>query len=188
MNYKCITAILLILFFIGCAKKNDPFSISETHIGKLSKDAYITELDSIFKEDSLVNIQKNNKFTISGKSYFEIYEKGGTKLLSITPSTAKDSLQSIQNIQVYDDRFMTDKGISLKSTFGEIKDKYQIKNTFTTLKNVIVNLRGSDIYFTIAREDLPEDLRYGNQDIDQIQIPDETHIKYMMIDLSLRNP
>ncbi|XLS28439.1 hypothetical protein ACJD0Z_14675 [Flavobacteriaceae bacterium M23B6Z8] len=188
MNCKFISVLLIVLFIIGCAKKNDPFSISESHIGKLSKDAYISQLDSIFKDDSLVKIEENSKFTISGNSYFEIYEKGGKKLLSIMPSTIKDSLQNIQNVQVYDNRYTTDKGISLKSNFGEIKEKYQIKNTVTTLKNVIVNLKDSDLYFTIAREELPEDLRYGNQDIDQIQIPDEARIKYMMIDLSLRNP
>ncbi len=178
--------LILVSSFIQCTQKQDPFLISESHIGKLPKDAYTAQLDSIFKSDSLVNIAKNKKFSIAGKSYFEVYEKGGKQLLSITPNTIKDSLQSIQNIQIYDDRFTTDRGVSLKSTYGDIKKQYNIKNVMTTLKNIIINLKDSDIYFTISKEELPEELKYGNQKIDPVQIPDEARIKYMMIDLSLR--
>jgi hypothetical protein len=186
MIRKIVVLSLLASFLSQCAKQQDPFLISADAVGKLSKDAYVSELDSIFSGDSLVNISKNNKFSISGQAYFEVYEKGGKQLLSITPKKIKDSLQRIQNIQIYDERFTTDKGISLKSNFGEIKNNYKIKNVVTTLQNIIITLENSDVYFTISKKELPEDLRYGDQKIEVVQIPDETKVKYMMVDLSLR--
>jgi hypothetical protein len=56
----------------------------------------------------------------------------------------------------------------------------------TTLQNIIITLENSDVYFTISKKELPEDLRYGDQKIEVVQIPDETKVKYMMVDLSLR--
>jgi hypothetical protein len=85
MIRKIVVLSLLASFLSQCAKQQDPFLISADAVGKLSKDAYVSELDSIFSGDSLVNISKNNKFSISGQAYFEVYEKGGKQLLSITP-------------------------------------------------------------------------------------------------------
>ncbi len=185
MMRKLIILMFLAVFLIQCAKKQDPFLISADAVGKLPKDAFVTELDSIFSEDSLVTISGNSKFTISGQAYYEVFEKGGKQLLSITPKSKKDSVQGIQNIQIYDERFTTDKGISLKSTFGEIKNSYEIKSITTSFKNIIVTPANSDIYFTISKEELPEDVKY-TQKIEAVQIPDEARIKYMMVDLSLR--
>lgn len=184
MMRKLILMITLTFFLIQCSKKEDPFLISSANVGKLSKDTHVSELDSVFKEDSLVKIENNTKFALGGKLYYEVYEKGGKQLLSITPSAQEGSMEAIQNVQVYDDRFTTDKGISLKSTFGDIKNKYKIKSIITTLRNIVVTLADSDIYFTISKEELPEDLRYGSQKIESVQIPEEARIKYMMIDLS----
>jgi hypothetical protein len=41
--------------------------------------------------------------------------------------------------------------------------------------------KGSDLYFTIGREELPASLRYNTEaEIEAVQIPDQARIKYLM--------
>ena len=81
-----------------------------------------------------------------------------------------------------DKRFKTDKGISLESTFKEVSNAYTIDNIQTTFSSVIVSFKGSEVYVTIDRKALPEDLRYGTiEKLDPIQIPEEAPIKNLMI-------
>ena len=64
----------------------------------------------------------------------------------------------------------------------DIKEKYQIKKIITSINNVVILLKDSDIYFTIDKAQLPASLRYtANTNIEEVQIPDTAKIKYMMI-------
>jgi hypothetical protein len=83
---------------------------------------------------------------------------------------------------VLDKRYKTDKGIGLESTFKEVSNAYSIDNIQTTFSSVIVSFIGSEVYVTIDRKELPEDLRYGNiETLDAIQIPQEAPVKNLMI-------
>ena len=100
-------------------------------------------------------------------------------MLSITPNS--DSIQKIENIRIYDSRFRTADGINILSTFKDIKTHYTIKKVVTSMNNVVILLNDSDLYFTISKEDLPAELRFGTNNIDAVQIPDQAKIKYMMV-------
>jgi len=39
----------------------------------------------------------------------------------------------------------------------------------------------SNLYFTIDKEELPENLRFSTSDIEAVQIPDDAKIKYLML-------
>ena len=68
------------------------------------------------------------------------------------------------------------------STFKEIRENYSIKKIITSLNNVVVLLKDNDLYFTIDKKELPESLRYNaNNNIEEVQIPDNAKVKYMMI-------
>jgi hypothetical protein len=165
---------------MNCAReeKND-FQISGDQVGKLTKQSLARDIDLIFEKDSVVQDTVKLNFG-SGASKIKIYERGGLLLLTLTPNT--DSIATIQNIQINDSRFVTEKGISKESTFKEIKDKYPIKKIITSLNNVVVLLKDSDLYFTIDKKELPESLRYNaNSKIEEVQIPDKAKVKYMMI-------
>lgn len=46
----------------------------------------------------------------------------------------------------------------------------------------MVLLKDNDLYFTIDKKELPESLRYNaNNNIEEVQIPDNAKVKYMMI-------
>ncbi|WP_158974178.1 hypothetical protein [Cellulophaga sp. L1A9] len=191
------------LLFLNCESLDTKFKIGTGVIGQLTKDTKITDLETIYAEDSIVaedgipNIKlqlglKNEILnddvidtTNTIKSNFiynkiDIYEKGGKQLLSLTPT--RDSIPKIENIRIYDPRYVTDKGISTMSTFKDIKEKYSIKKIITSMNNVVILLKDSGLYFTIDKQELPSSLRYDSSaNIEEVQIPDAAKIKYMML-------
>ncbi len=170
---------LFILIVSSCNKTEDTsFLITKDHLGPLSKTTRIAQLDSIFANDSIVRTSALMEGeTASGK--IEVFEKGGIHLLSISPTN--DSVPIIENIRIYDPRYSTVEGVNVMSTFKEIKDKLVVKKVITSLNNVVILLKNSDLYFTISKEELPAEMRFNNTDIDVVQIPDKAKIKYMMI-------
>ena len=51
----------------------------------------------------------------------------------------------------------------------------------TTLRSIVIFPKASNLYFTIDKEELPENLRFSMSDIEAVQIPDEAKIKYLMV-------
>jgi hypothetical protein len=45
----------------------------------------------------------------------------------------------------------------------------------------VVFPKGSNLYFTIDKEELPESLRFSTASIEAVQIPDDAKIKYLML-------
>ncbi|MEO0527797.1 MAG: hypothetical protein AAFZ89_11260 [Bacteroidota bacterium] len=168
------------LFFVQCQKEKDTtFLITEDSIGKLDRNSTADHLDNIYSLDSIVKDTGITKLG-SGTKKIKIYEKGGKHLLTLTP--APDSISKIENIRVYDPRFTTQKGVGLNSTFKDIKDNYSIRKIITSLNNVVIFLKESDMYFTIDKKELPSSLRYSSStNIEAVQIPDAAKIKYLMI-------
>ena len=170
----------LVLLVTSCEKEKDPaFLITKDVVGKLDKISLARDLeviyqnDSIAKDSAIVNAANNSK-------KIKVFEKGGKHLLTLTPSS--DSIPTIENIRIEDLRFTTDKGIGLASTFKDIKDNYTIRKVITSMNNVVILLKDSDVYFTISKEQLPSSLRYvSNVNIEAVQIPDDAQLKYMMV-------
>lgn len=177
-RFPIYAAALLSLLFIQCNTNTD-FLIVKDKAGKLERSTSVDQLETIFSSDSIV---RDTAFTGIGTriSRINIYEKGGTHLLTLTPNL--DSIPKIGMIRIYDDRFVTDKGVGLKSTFKDIREKHNIRKIVTSLNNVVIFLKDSDAYFTIAKTELPSSLQYASsKNIEAVQIPDGAKIKYMMI-------
>jgi len=174
-------SVLSIVLFVQCAEEKDPFLISNDTVGHLTIGMKIKQIDSIFATDSIVRLNpRQNEVSTIGE--VEIYEKGGKKLLLISPRGNSDPEALISNFQFFDTRFKTDKGLNLGSTFKDIKDNYTIANIETTISTVVVFLEGSDIFINIDKKELPENLRYNpNFVIEAVNIPDEAKIKYFML-------
>jgi len=170
----------LLLFMVSCEKEMDTeFLITKDAIGKLDRISLardievIYENDSIVKDSTIINTANNSK-------KIKIFEKGGKHLLTLTPSS--DSIPTIENIRIEDKRFLTEKGVGLSSTFKDIKDNYSIRKVITSMNNVVLLLKNTDVYFTISKEELPSSLRYASSvNIEAVQIPDDAKLKYMMV-------
>src|SRR5690554_1157914 len=115
---------IISIVFLQCSKqKSDPFLIGSGVIGKLTKEIKIKQIDSIFATDSIVKINASpNALETQGE--VEIYEKGGKKLLLLTPDVENDPNSTITNIQVFDPRYVTEKGLGPASTFKDVKANY----------------------------------------------------------------
>lgn len=175
-----IPTLFLILALIGCEKEIDTtFLITKEAIGKLDKISLTRDLDIIYANDSIVKDTTYINASNNSKK-IKIFERGGKQLLTLTPNS--DSIPTIENIRIEDSRFITEKGVGLKSTFKDIKDNYSIRKVITSMNNVVILLKDSDIYFTISKDQLPSSLRYASSiNIEAVQIPDTAKIKYMMI-------
>lgn len=179
MIRKSIFAVALsALLFIQCNTNTD-FVIAKDQVGKLQKSNTIEEIETVFANDSIVRDTVNTSLGAAVKK-INIFEKGGKHLLTLTPNM--DSIPTFEIIRIYDPRYVTEKGVGLNSTFKDIKDKHSIKKIITALNNIVVFLKDSDAYFTIAKTELPSNLQYGNNaPIEAVQIPDKAKIKYMMV-------
>lgn len=171
----------VLLLLINCEEeeKDKDFLITKSNIGKLDKISLARDLEIIYENDSLVKDTTSINLSNNSKKV-RVFEKGGKHLLTLTPSS--DSIPTIENVRIEDSRFLTENGIGLKSTFKDIKDHYTIRKVITSMNNVVILLKDSDLYFTIGKEELPSSLRYASSvNIEAVQIPDDAKIKYMMV-------
>lgn len=180
MISKTLFIILLSTLVIGCQQKKDTtFLITQDSVGNLKKNSTVQELSTLFVNDSIVKDTTKLLFG-TGIMKIKVYEKGGKHLLTLTPST--DSIALIENIQINDARYITEEGIHLTSTFKDIGDAYTIRKVVSSMNNVVLFLKDSDVYFTISKEELPASLRYtSSTNIEAVQIPENAKIKFMMV-------
>ncbi len=181
MLKKIIFIVFVSFLFIECKEEKNPFLISNDAVGLLTRGMTIKKIDSVFSRDSIVKLYtQNDELPTQGE--VEIFEKNGTKLLSISPITNNDPDALISNFQFFDPRYKTDKGLNLNSTFKDIKTNYKISNIETTISTVVLFLEDSDFFINIDKKELPENLRYNpNLEIDITNIPNEAKIKYFML-------
>lgn len=180
MKTYYIIAICLFLVITSCQEEKDTnFLITKDGVGKLKKTSLHRDLDVIYTDDSIV--RDTTKIALGNlNSKISIFEKGGNTLLTLTPS--RDSIPTIDNIRIHDPRYATENGITINSTFKDIKEHNKIKKVITSMNNLVILLKDSDVYFTISKEELPSSLQYSSsKNIEAVQIPDAAKIKYMMI-------
>lgn len=181
MKKTFLLGATIALLFTNCAQEKDPFVIGDAALGRLTKKTQIRQVDSIFAQDSIHKLSTIENL-LGTQGDVEIYEKGGNKLLLLSPENESDPNSTITNIQIFDNRFKTAKGLHLGSTFGDLKANYEIANVQTTISSVVVFLKDSDIYVTIDKKQLPENVRYNlSAKVEVTQIPDAATFKYFMV-------
>ncbi len=181
MKKTILISLITILLFVQCEKESNRFLIQKGAIGNLTKSTPIKQIDSIFEQDSIVWLNPiNNSLGIQVE--VEIFEKGGKKLLLLSPENENDSNSVIINIQVFDDRYKTEQGFNSGSTFKDLKENYKITAIDNAINSVVIYLEDSEIFITIDKKQLPENVRYNyTTKIESTQIPLEATFKYFMI-------
>ncbi len=171
------------LLVMSCTKdtKPNPFLINKTHIGLLTDSTQVKELDSVFINDSVVRYIAGDEFAGSINT-IEIFEKGGKKLLDLSPKEALDSTSVISSVRIIDERYKTEKNISTLSTFKDIKEAYTISKVDNLINSVVVSVNEINATFTIDKKELPGSLRFNMEaTIDPVQIPEKAKIKFFML-------
>ena len=172
--------ILCSLLLAACNTSSDRFAVSNGQIGNVTAQTLVKQLDSIFANDSIVPLSPV-KDALGTQGEVDVYEKGGAKLLRLSPDIDNDPEAVITNIRIYDERYKTSKVLSIKSTFKDLKDNYEMEGMQTSFDAVVIFLKDSDVFVTIDKKQLPENLRYDPSiTIDATQIPDNATFKYFM--------
>jgi len=188
MKLNHLIALLLIaLLAANCGKDQNEFLITKGAIGPLTKDMPIKSVDSIFANDSIVKLSPIQN-ALGTQGQVEVYDSEGKKLLLITPANEKDPESRISDILVFDNRYATKGGFNSGSTFRDLKAQYEVKAVENAINAVVVFLKDSDIWVTIDKKELPEDIRYNfNAAVEATQIPDEAGFKYFRIGWNTEN-
>ena len=126
MKKYIITAIAL-LGIIACNNSKNEFLITNNSVGGIEKNTPIQKLDSIFAKDSIVNSN------LEGELRYAKNEK------------------LVESIFVLSPLYVTEKGISLKSTFKDVKEKYPDIEIEPSISSIIVTPKGKNYYFTFDK-------------------------------------
>ena len=159
------------------------YQIKKGKVGHLTPKTTIHELKEIFKNDSIVS---NLSEGALGDNYFQdddeymIYEKGGKHLLTIVPKEQLDSTSTIKSIQIFDDRFKTESGITVKSTFSEINVSNNIDKIESTFSSATLFIDELNATISIDKEELGLKA-FSNQQVSKEQIPDLAKMKSFTI-------
>ncbi|GGG04806.1 hypothetical protein GCM10011344_01460 [Dokdonia pacifica] len=178
MNRIYITLLILTLCITSCTEKDTTFSVTNEAVGAITKATKTSDLDALFKgpNDSLVKTASAN---------YVLYEKGGNKLMKLSPK--KNDNDIIDHIQFFDDRYTTENGISLKSTFEDIKNAYTIKKISNMIDFIIVFVEESEVYFIIDKKHLSSEVRFSTSSkLEPVQVPGEAPIKHFMFTWPLK--
>ncbi|WP_378185379.1 hypothetical protein ACE939_09945 [Aquimarina sp. W85] len=182
---KCIKILMTIFCFylFGCNKttQTNNFAFDKDAVGKLTSKTLISAIDSLYPTDSIVKRNSNNAF-LSSNGEIEIFDASGDKLLIIEPTSKSTETNTIKSIQIIDPRFTTKNGISIASTFKELKEAFPISKINNTLSTAVVFIDSLNAYVTIDKKFLPIAYR-NNTDlkIEANSIADSAKIKHFWI-------
>jgi len=183
MKNTLFAILICALLITSCAKDSapNPFLISKNHIGLLTDSTQVKDLESIFSNDSVVRYIAGDEFTGSVNT-IEIFEKTGLKLLDLSPEEALDSTSVISSVRIIDERYKTEKNISMLSTFKDINEAYKISKIDNLINAIVVSVNEINASFTIDKKELPASMRFDmDMTIDAIQIPGKAKIKFFMV-------
>ena len=172
---KVIVIIVLSLIFVQCGTEDERL-MAKNKVGKLNNKTQIEELDVLFKKDSIAKLPEDSDVIRE----YKIYEAGGKHLLTIKPSFKIDSIKTIESIQVFSDKYMTERGITTASVFSDILDTYSISKIEPTFSTVILFIDEINATIALDKKDLRID-EFDMRKISQDQIPDNAKIKYITI-------
>ena len=74
MRNSLLGLITLTLLFLSCNSKQNPFEISQHHIGLLTDSTQVKDLESIYPNDSVVKFISGDEFS-GNTNTIDIYEK-----------------------------------------------------------------------------------------------------------------
>lgn len=178
---KRIIVCLCIVVGIACNRTDKKFLITDTHVGMLSKGTQVSQLDSLYQKDSLVNSAFEGELRYADNERIAIFEKGGVQLLELTPKLNDKNTKVVESIQILDPRFTTDKGISLSSSFKDIKSAYPDLELQQTLKSLIITPKDHSFYFIMDKSEINKPSLGISDKVTLEDIPSTASIKYIML-------
>lgn len=167
-----ILILLLAVVLVQCKKENDTL-IAKNEVGPLNKYTEFLEVENIFKKDSIVKSPEENATSL------QIY-RNGKKILIVNKNIENDSIKTIESVQVFSDKYTTERGLSTASTFKDINNNYSIKKVEPTFTSAVVFIDELNMTVALNKKDLNID-EFDMRKISKDQIPDMAKIKSITI-------
>ncbi|MDA9773239.1 hypothetical protein N9B66_02835 [Flavobacteriaceae bacterium] len=162
---------------------SEKFDIEKGKVGHLTTKTTIKELSEIFKNDSIVS---NLSEGALGDNYFQdddeylIYNKLGKHLLTIVPKEQLDTTSTIKSIQVFDDRFKTNTGLTIRTTFSDIRANNNINKIESSFSSATLFIDELNVTIAIDKQELGLKA-FSNQKVTLEQIPDIAKMKSFIV-------
>ena len=112
--------LLVTLTIISAGCSTNEYKIEKGKVGKLNKEIKVQQLDSIFRNDSIVKRIGEGDYMFSGDDKYLIFDTNKNHLLTITPRNQHDKGETIETIEIVSDLYKTNKGVNTKSKFEMI--------------------------------------------------------------------
>ena len=172
---KFIGLILLSILFVQCGQDKDTM-ILKSQLGEITKDTSIEDLDKIFKNDSVEKYPLKSDI----KREYRVYGADGKMALSFLTRVQDDSIKGLELVKIYSDRYLTEKGISTKSSYKDVADNYSIDKIETSFSAAILFVDELNATVLLNKSDLNLD-EFDMREIRADQIPDEARINYISL-------
>jgi hypothetical protein len=169
---KLITLSLSALFLLSCNNSAETL-MSEKQLGALQSTDSIERVADLFGSDSIA-YERLGTGEIVGLSVFNSVQKKRFQLKANID-------QHIEIVQVFDSIFQTQKGIGVGKTVGDLKKVYTIDQVLSSFKSISIYVKESPLLFLFDRSELPENIKYGFDPIDAVQLPSEAVINQVII-------
>lgn len=180
MKYISVISVFLLLLITSCDSFDSETIIGKNQLGQLTPSSKLSEIGSILEKDSVAEFDLKSK--MKRVSEIEVYNKDGEISLIIEPNYLKDSIATINEIQILDSRYKTKKGLNIDSNFKTIYENYKIDNIQNSINSVILSIDELGAYIVIDKKHLPSELKFDSDiKIEANQIPDDAPLKYFWL-------
>lgn len=175
-------AVLAVILVVASCTNSSNFKVEKGKVGKITSQTKIHELEKLFANDSIVKKLSEGTLgtSFSDDDEYLIYEKGGKHLLTVIPKEQLDSTSTIQCVEIHDDRYATDSGLNLNSTFADINLSNRIDKVETSLSSATLFIDDINATVTISKEELG--LRsFSFEKVSLEQIPDLAKMRSFIV-------
>ena len=113
---------------------------------------------------------------------YEIYDDDTKHLLTLTPLIQNDLTSPINRVFIVDNRFTTEFGISLKSTYAELVESFTVSRYSPDIEHIVLSVEQLGAWFGIKKTELEQNWWDAKtQKIDKSKIPSNSRIDTFVI-------
>jgi len=181
-SIKILLVLCLAISFVKCGD-DGKFEVAKGKVGAITAETTVKDLELIFAKDSIVKILSEGA---KGNSYFQdddeykVYAKGGKHLLTIIPKEQLDESSTFKSVQIFDERYKTEGGINVNSTFSDVNINAKISKVESSFSSATLFIDQLNATLSIDKEELGLK-EFSVQKVSKEQIPDLAKIKSFIV-------
>ena len=178
---KPLLVLCIAVLLVQC--NNSKFDVAKGKVGAITTETKIKDLVTIFANDSIVTVLSEG---VKGSNYFQeddeylIYEKGGKHLLTVIPKEQLDQESSLKSVEIFDERYKTEGGVHVNSTFSDINANAKISKVESSFSSATLFIDELNTTISIDKEELGLK-EFSLQKVSLEQTPDLAKIKSFIV-------